>query len=48
MLKKLLSRFSKPKDPKVAAEEEQARRASRDAERRAQAEAARHQNYGGL
>ena len=48
MLRKLLERFRKPQDPKVVAEKERIRREAQQAEIRSQADAARHQNYGGL
>lgn len=48
MLRKLLERFRKPEDPKVAAEKERIRRAAQEAEIRSKADSARHQNYGGL
>jgi hypothetical protein len=48
MLKRLLDRFLKPEDPKVAAEKERIRREAQQAAIRADADAARHRNYGGL
>jgi hypothetical protein len=48
MLKKLLNRFRRPEDPKVAAEKERDRREAQQAAVRADADAARHRNYAGL
>jgi hypothetical protein len=48
MLRKLLERFRKPQDPKVVAEKERIRREAHQAATRSGADAARHQNYGGL
>jgi hypothetical protein len=48
MLRKLLDRLRKPEDPKVAAEKERRRREAQQAAIRADADAARHRNYGGL
>jgi hypothetical protein len=48
MLRKLLERFRKPQDPKVVAEKERIRREAQQAAHRAESDAARHQNYGGL
>jgi hypothetical protein len=48
MLRKLLERFRKPQDPKVAADKERIRREAHQAEIRSKSDAARHQNYGGL
>jgi hypothetical protein len=48
VLRKLLERFRKPQDPKVVAEKERIRREAQQAAIRADADAARHRNYGGL
>jgi hypothetical protein len=48
MLRKLLDRLRKPEDPKVVAEKERVRREAQQAAIRADADAARHRNYGGL
>jgi hypothetical protein len=48
MLRKLVERFPKPQDPKVVAEKDRIRREAQQAATRPGADAARHQNYGGL
>jgi hypothetical protein len=48
VLRKLLERFRKPQDPKVVAEKERIRRESQRLATQADADAARHRNYGGL
>lgn len=48
MLRTLLERFRKPQDPKVVAEKERIKREAQQAAIRADADAARHRNYGGL
>ena len=48
MLRKLLERFRKPQDQKALAEKERIKREAQQAATRAGADAARHQNYGGL
>jgi hypothetical protein len=48
MFKRLLNRFRKPEDPKIAAEKERAKREARQAAIRSESDAARHRNYAGL
>ena len=48
MLNKLFRRKKAPADPKEAAEKERQKRLAADAQRRSQADSARHHNSGGL